>query len=142
MSVTTCSSFADLSKKLHAKAEDISARVNAMRKKNIVVGIPPESRYPNGQKIVDIARMIEYGTKNIGPRPFFRLAAEENAAKWTRMLSKGVREEVRRHKRPVIRPTLIAVGEEMQKDIRKTMLDLDVWDTGRMHSSISILKVR
>jgi len=142
MSITTCSSFADLSKKLHAKAEDISARVNAMRKKNIVVGIPPESRYPNGQKIVDIARMIEYGTKNIGPRPFFRLAAEENAAKWTRMLSKGVREEVRRRKRPVIRPTLIAVGEEMQKDIRKTMLDLDVWDTGRMHSSISILKVR
>lgn len=142
MSVTTCSSFADLSKKLRAHAEDVKQKINAMRGKQIVVGIPPESTYPNGMKIAAVADMIEHGTAHIGPRPFMRIAAAENKGKWNRMLAKGIRQEVRKHKRPRLRPILVEVGEEMQKDIRKTMLDLDVWDTGRMHSSISILKVK
>lgn len=142
MAVETCSSFAELSKKLTARADDLKDIVRKMRKKDIVVGIPPESTYPNGKKIVDVAELIEYGTHAMAPRPFMRIAAAANKDKWNRKLVDGIRQELREHKKRNLRPILISVAEEMQKDIKKTMLDLDIYDTGRMHSSISILKAR
>jgi len=160
MAVYETSSLVDLKKKMKSTAEDIKRRINSMRGKEIIVGIPPDStypphtkstdslKYPNGIPIAVVANMIEYGIAangapmKKGPRPFIRLAVEENEAKWARMLVQRIRDKVRRYKRPNLRPILISVAEEIQKDIRKKMLQLDVWDTGRMHSSISILKVK
>lgn len=147
MLVTTSNSFADFSKKLIARAKDIKERVEAMRGKRIVVGIPPSAKYPNGESVVQVADCISYGVNEngspmrAGPRRFMTVAAEENKGKWSRMLQKGIRDALRRQKNPNLRPVLLEIGEEMKSDIQKTMLDMDVYDTGRMHDSISVLEV-
>ena len=147
MGISTSSSFADFSKKLIARAQDIKERVESMRGKKVVVGIPASAKYPNGKSVAAVADLISEGVLENGapsskpPRPFIRIAVDENKQKWSRKLQEGIRNALRREKRPNLRPILIEVGEEMQKDIRKVMLDLGVWDTGRMHSSISILKI-
>ena len=69
------------------------------------------------------------------------VATEENKGKWSSMLQEGVRDALRRQKRPNLRPVLLEVGERMKRDIQKTMLDMGVYDTGRMHDSITVLKV-
>lgn len=147
MSVTTCSSFADLTKKLKARALDIKRRVESMRAKKVVVGIPSSAKYPNGKSVAAVAQMINDGVHEngkpmlAGPRRFMTVAAENNGQKWNRILQDGVRNALRARQRPNMRPVMKAVGEAMVKDIRKTMLDMDVYDTGRMHDSISILNI-
>ena len=53
----------------------------------------------------------------------------------------GIREALRAQQKPNLRPLMIKVGERMQHDIKETMMELDIYDTGRMHNSISILQV-
>ena len=147
MGISTSSSFADFSKKLIARAQDIKERVESMRGKKVVVGIPASAKYPNGKSVAAVADLISEGVLENGapsskpPRPFIRIAVDENKQKWSRKLQDGIRNALRREKRPNLRPLLIEVGEEIQKDIKKVMVDLDVWDTGRMHNSISILRI-
>lgn len=149
MGVTNTNSFADFSKKLIARARDIKERVESMRGKRIVVGIPPSAKYPNGKSVAKIADCVSYGINEngtrmrAGPRRFMTVAAEENKGKWSRMLQDGVRNALRRQKRPNLRPLLLEVGERIKSDIQKTMMSFPnpVYDTGRMHDSITILKV-
>ena len=147
MAITTCSSFADLTKKLKARALDIKSRVESMRGKRVVVGIPASAEYPNGKKVAAVAQLINDGVHEngypmrAGPRRFFTVAADNNGKKWSRILQDGVRKALRARQRPNMRPVMIKVGEAMVDDIRKTMLDMDVYDTGRMYSSISILNI-
>lgn len=147
MAVTNSNSFADFSKKLIARAKDIKERVESMRGKRVVVGIPPSAKYPNGKSVAKVADCITYGVHEdgrpmrAGPRRFMTVAAEENKGKWSRMLQEGVRDALRRQKRPNLRTVLLEVGERMKSDIQKTMLDMEVYDTGRMHDSITVLKI-
>lgn len=147
MAISNTNSFADFSKKLTARARDIKDRVESLRGKRVVVGIPKDAKYPNGKSVAKVADLISYGVHEdgspmkAGPRRFMTVTVEENKGKWGRMLQDGVRTALRREKRPNLRPLMIHIGEEMQKDIRDTMLDMDVFDTGRMLSSISVLQV-
>ena len=147
MSVETFSSFADFRKKLTARAKDIKERMESMRGKSVVVGIPPSAEYPNGKSVVEVAQLITDGVLENGypsskpPRPFIRLATEENQSKWGRKIQEGIREALRRRQRPNLRPVLMKVGERMKKDIQAKMLELEVYDTGRMHDSISVLSI-
>lgn len=147
MAVINTSSVADFCKKLTARARDIKERVEAMNNKRVVVGIPADATYPNGQKVAEVAELITYGVQEngspmkAGPRRFIEVATEENKQKWNRMLQDGVREALRREKKPNLRPLMIKLGEEMQNDIRNTMLDMDIYDPGRMLNSISILQI-
>lgn len=147
MALKNTNSFVDFNKKLKARAKDIIDRVESMRGKRVVVGIPDSATYPNGKKVAMVADLISAGimengkSTSMGPRPFMTIASEENGAKWNRMLQRGIRRALREKQKPNLRPLMIQIGETMQKDIKKTMLDMDVWDTGRMHSSISILQI-
>lgn len=147
MAVIRTSSFADFSKKLVARAKDIKDRVEAMKGKKVVVGIPASAKYPNGKSVAEVAELITNGVLENGapsskpPRPFMKIAVEENKKKWNRRLQEGVRAALRERKKPDLRPLLIDIGEEMQKDIRRVMVDMDIGDTGRMHNSISILQI-
>lgn len=40
--------------------------------KYIEVGIHPTAKYKNGQSVLQVARWLEYGTKNMPERPLFR----------------------------------------------------------------------
>ena len=145
--INTSNSFAEVSKKLMARAKDIKERVESMRGKKIVVGIPESAEYPNGKSVAAVADLITYGIKEdgdwmqAGPRPFIREAASENGQKWSRRIQDGVRAELRAHKRGDIQGVLQEVGETMVEDIREKMLEMEVYDTGKMYNSISVLQV-
>ena len=146
---TTSASIDDFCKKLRATAADIKDRMNAMREKKLSVGIPKSAKYPNGKSVAEVAEQIEYGIcdngapMKAGPRPFMRLAVAENKRKWDRMMQEGIRDALRRQKRPNLRPLMIEVGDRMVRDIQRTMMSFPhpVYDTGRMLSSISILQI-
>ena len=147
VATSNTNSIVDFCKKLRARARDIKDRVESMRGKRVIVGIPKSAHYPNGQSVAHVADLISYGVHEdgspmrAGPRRFMTVATEENKGKWSRMVQDGVRTALRREKRPNLRPLMIEVGETMQKDIRDTMLEMDVYDTGRMFNSISILQI-
>lgn len=147
MALINSNSFADFSKKIKARATDIKERIASLKGKRIVVGIPPSAQYPNGKSVVQVADCITYGVNEngspmrAGPRRFMSVAVEENGKKWNRMLQEGVRQAYRQQKRPNLRPLLIKVGERIKSDIQKTMLDMDVYDTGRMHDSVRLLQI-
>ena len=120
-----------------------------MRGKKVVVGIPKSAKYPNGKSVAEVAEQIEYGIcdngapMKAGPRPFMRVAAAENKAKWNRMLQDGVRKALRERRKPNLRPLMERLGERIKTDIQETMMSFPdpVYDTGRMYDSISVLKI-
>ena len=63
MAVITTSSFADFSKKLIARAQDIKKRVESMHGKKVVVGIPSSAKYPNGKSVAEVAELISDGDR-------------------------------------------------------------------------------
>lgn len=145
MAVTYSSSFAELSKKIKARALDIKKRVEALDGQRVVVGIPGDAEYPNGKKVAEVAELVTYGIRDdgspslAGPRRFMYVAGEDNKKKWYRMLQDGVRKSLRGGGTPDLKPVLKEVGEEMKSDIQKTMLDMGIYRTGRMYDSISVL---
>ena len=147
MAIHTSNSAADFGKKLRTRIEELKDRVNSMRGKRVIVGIPQSARYPNGKSVAEVANLIADGVLDNGapsskpPRPFIRIATEENRLRWNRIMQDGIREALRAQQKPNLRPLMIKVGERMQHDIKETMMELDVYDTGRMHNSISILQV-
>lgn len=147
MAVYTTKSVAELTKKLKARAKDIRDRVESLKGVKVVVGIPKDAKYPNGKSVAEVAQLVSYGINEngspmeAGPRRFLTVAAEENQSKWSRILQDGVRTALRKEKKPKLSPMMMKLGERMQEDIRKTMREMDIYDTGRMVDSISILKV-
>ena len=136
-----------LAKKLFAKVKDIKSQVVALGENRMVVGIPPEAKYPNGKSVAKVAECITYGVHEdgrpmrAGPRRFMTVAIQENRGIWNRMLQQGLSKALKRQERPDLNPVLLEVGERMKNDIQKTMLDMEVYDTGCMHDSISVIKV-
>ena len=149
MSDRSNSSIVDFSKKLKSRLQDIKDRVESMRGKRVVVGIPKSAKYPNGKSVAEVAEQIEYGICEIGapmragPRPFIRVAIASNKGKWNRMLQDGVRKALRAKEKPNLRPLMEKLGERIKKDIQETMMSFPdpIYDTGKMHDSISVLKI-
>ena len=145
--VETYNSIADLQKRLNFRVKELQDRVKSMHGKRVIVGIPPGAKYPDGKSVAKVADQIVYGVNEngtrmrAGPRPFIKIAELANGKKWLRMLQDGVREELRRRQSSNLRPLLLKVGNRMVSDIRKVMIDLDVYDTGKMHDSITVLQV-
>lgn len=49
-------------------------------------------KYPNGLNIAQNARLQEFGTYNIPPRPFFRNALRQNEKKWIAFYKSGLKQ--------------------------------------------------
>lgn len=147
MAVNNLSSLLEFSKKLKDRAQDIKKRVESMRGASVVVGIPSNARYPNGKRVAEVAERIEYGVMEngapmrAGPRPFMRVTVDNNKDKWNRMLQDGVRESWKVSGTPDVRSVMMKVGEQMQQDIQRTMEEMGLSETGKMHDSVKVLKI-
>lgn len=146
MGVTYSRSFADLSGRIRARAEEMKRKVEALDGKKVVVGIPADAKYPNGKSVAEVAELVSYGIRddgspaNKGPRRFMTVAQEENGEKWNRMLKEGVRQALRAGGRTNLKPVLERVGDVMRDDIKKTMQEMGILKTGKMMDSIEVLE--
>lgn len=136
MSRVNCRGFDDLSRRLEKVAKEMVDKVKAANGKRIAVGIDSSARYPNEKKVSEVARIIEYGTKSMAPRPFMRVACSENGAKWNRMLAEKCA-EVLKGKEINYTSALLSVGKIAADDIREKIVEMDADDTGHLRDSIT-----
>lgn len=129
-----CLSFSDLSRKMEEEVRGIANSLKALNGKKIAVGIPSDAKYPNGTKVTKVAKLIEYGTHSMAPRPYLRQAFAENAGKWKSELAEKCREIVK-GKGSNYRQALQAVGNEIVGAVRENITAMDAVSTGRLRDS-------
>lgn len=129
-----CLSFSDLSRKMEEEVKGIANSLKALNGKKIAVGIPSNAKYPNGTKVAKVAKIIEYGTHSMAPRPYMRTAFSENGPKWKRELADRCR-QIALGKGSNYQQALQAVGNEMADAVRENIVAMDAVDTGRLRDS-------
>ena len=94
----------------------VEARINA--KLDLEAGFFEEAKYTNGTPVATVAVLNEYGTSKIPPRPFFRLAIDENQKKWLKQFKQVVKQGAS------VEDALNIVGTIMKDDIADSITDL------------------
>lgn len=89
---------------------------NAAKKAVVEVGVPKNAVYPNGMKVEDVAKIQEFGSGNVPPRPFARNAIAENKGKWGESAGRKLRKVARKGEGSA-KTALRAVGEEVRQDV-------------------------
>lgn len=129
-----CISFIDLSRKMEEEVRGIANSLKALNGKKIAVGVPSDAKYPNGTKVSKVAKLIEYGTHSMVPRPYLRQAFAENAGKWKMEIAERCK-EIAKGKGSNYRQALQAVGNEIVEEVRENITAMDAVDTGRLRDS-------
>ena len=99
---------------------------------SVEVGFYATDRYPNGQPVTEVAAFQEFGTKNMPERPFFRQSIGSMEGRVIGVL----KSEINPRTMVVTRSTAGHVGEVAQDEIQKSVLRLDVKDTGFLHDHV------
>ena len=87
---------------------------------SIKAGILENATYPDsGMSVAKVARMQEYGTSTIPPRPFLRNTMDEKGRDWIRQLAKGVALHLRDDL--ALEHVTTLVGGQMASDIKATI---------------------
>ena len=129
-----CLSFSDLSRKMEEEVRGIANSLKTLNGKKIAVGVPSDAKYPNGTKVAKVARLIEYGTHSMAPRPYLRQAFAANAEKWKAEIAEKCK-EIAKGKGSNYRQALQAVGNEIVEEVRENITAMDAVDTGRLRDS-------
>lgn len=127
--------FNELSRLIQERVKSVADRLQPLNGKTIKVGIDPQEKYPEGTKVAQVARWIEYGTSRMAPRPFMRNAIAENSRGWKRMIRVNV-QRVASGRGGNYRNSLSSVAKVIRDDIRKSITDYGAVRTGRLRDSI------
>ena len=100
--------------------------------KAVEVGFYATDRYPDGKPVTEVAAFNEFGTKDQPERPFFRQSITSMEGRVLGVL-KG---EINPRTMVVTRTTAVHVGEAGKDEIQKSVLRLDVKDTGFLHDHV------
>lgn len=74
-------------------------------------------KYPNGFNIAQNARLQEFGTYNIPPRPFFRNALRQNEKKWIAFYKSGLKQRDLN----IVGKVGVTVSSDIKMSITKTL---------------------
>lgn len=113
---------ADFISKGNAKlSESLKQKIKGIYEMNslkLEVGIFDTAKYPNGTSVAMVGYWNEYGTANIPPRPFFRLAVDNNNHKWISIYKQQIQTT------NDIKRSLSKVGVIASNDIKKSLTAL------------------
>ena len=84
------------------------------------VGFFPESRYPSGTPVAQVAAYQELGTGKIPPRPYFRTAIQTKSQEWSNTAEEGSKAILKGN--ASISDVMSAIGIQAQEDV-KTAID-------------------
>lgn len=127
--------FDELSRLIQERVKSVADRLQPLNGKTIRVGIDPRETYPEGVRVAQVAKWVEYGTSRMAPRPFMRDAIAENSRGWKRMIVENVRRAAS-GKGGNYRNSLSSVAKVIREDIRKSITDYGAVRTGRLRDSI------
>ncbi|MGL4898009.1 MAG: HK97-gp10 family putative phage morphogenesis protein [Cetobacterium sp.] len=74
--------------RIKGKLSNLKDKINKQIKVSggVHIGFNPNSIYPNGTPVELVALFLEFGTKNMPPRPFMRNTIRKNKKKWSNLL--------------------------------------------------------
>lgn len=102
--------------KLAARIVELKAHLDSA--KSVRVGFLEGATYPDGQRVAEVAAYLEYGTKNMPPRPFFSQMVAAQKGQWgnrvARMLKANDYDTI---------TALSLVGEGISKQLRRAIID-------------------
>lgn len=73
--------------------EDLKVRIEELNKLKAFVGWLDSAKYDDNTPVAGVAAVHEFGSvrRSIPPRPFFRVAIEENYDKWMDIIKEGAK---------------------------------------------------
>lgn len=109
---------------------------------------PESGKYPeeeSGAKVVDVARIHEFGLGGFPAKAFVRLTVDENNKEWAYEVQKAVNVAIAKAKKGQSdlnsfnkHALLYTIGEQIKQDLRDRIEDIDLIDTSRLLNSILI----
>lgn len=116
---------------------DIEAKIRTLKAMDgitLSVGIDPTAKYPDGKSVAEVADFVEYGTRNMPPRPFMRNVKTEYSAAWRGMLRRAVEKSAKTGQR--LEPLLEPIAQKMKSDVQESIMAEGAYRTGRLHDSV------
>ena len=125
-------SFRDQIRELKRKVRE---RAETIADAKVRVYIDPDAKYPNGKRVEDVGRYVEYGTSSMAPRPFIRTAMQENSAAWRESLHKAVL-MVATGKGNNYKAVLKGSADLIARDVKSSCEEFGAVDTGLLRDSV------
>lgn len=89
-------------------------------------------------KVKDVARIHEYGLGNQTEKAFIRTTKNNNMKKWLKYYRRYVLPNVKKNDQKKILASLTDLGEIIREDLKNSVYDIGLVDTGRLVESILI----